>query len=78
LHLRQIAFAIGLRISGTFITFSTCGSLVLSSLASASLTVGIFGTTVGSSALYTIRAVCLSSAAEEVPSPNSGTTTGSI
>jgi hypothetical protein len=61
-------------ISGTFITFSTYSSSALSSLA----LVGTFDITVSSSVLCAIEAVCLASAAEEGPSPNSGTMAGSI
>jgi hypothetical protein len=68
----------GLRISGVFTVFSTFDSSALSSLVSAGPTVGTFGTTIDSSALYTIGAVCFGSAVEEVPSPNLGTTAGSI
>jgi hypothetical protein len=68
----------GLRISGIFFVSSAYGSSALSSLDMVGLTVGTFGTTVGSSVLCTIKAAFSASAAEEVPAPNSGTTTGSI
>jgi hypothetical protein len=72
------AYAGGLRISGIFTDFSTFGSSAVSSLALAGLTVGTFGTTIDSSALCTMGAACFAWAVEEVPSPNSGTTVGSI
>jgi hypothetical protein len=57
----------GLRISGIFIVSSVCGSSAFSSLEMAGPTIGTFGTLVGSSALCTIGAVCVASAAEEDP-----------
>jgi hypothetical protein len=62
----------------TFIISSIRGSSALSSLALVGPTVGIFGITVVSSTLCAIGAVYLSSAVDEAPSPNLGTTTGSI
>jgi hypothetical protein len=42
------------------------------------LTVSTFGITAGSSVLCAIGKVSFVSVAEEVPAPNSGTTTGSM
>jgi hypothetical protein len=74
----SFASAGGLRISGSFTTFFTCGFSALSSLASAGPTVGTFDTTIGSSMLCAIEAIFLASATEEGPSPSSGTLVGSM
>jgi hypothetical protein len=68
----------GLRIFGIFIISSTFAFSTLSTLASTDLAMGIFGVTVASLVLYAIEAVSVASAAEEDPTPNSGTTTGSV
>jgi hypothetical protein len=72
------ASAGGLRIFGSITVFSNFGSLAASSLASADPTIGTFGTTIDPSALRVAGAACFTLAAEEVPSPNSGTTAVSI
>jgi hypothetical protein len=63
---------------GNTIVFYNSGSLATPSLASADPTIGTVGTTVDPSALRTAGAACSASAAEEVPSPNSGTIVVSI
>jgi hypothetical protein len=68
----------GLSISGIFIVSSVYGFSAFSSLEMVGPTIGTFDITVGSSALCTIGAVCVASAAEEDPTPKSGTMVGSI
>jgi hypothetical protein len=68
----------GLRLSDIFIISSIYGPSALSSLALADSTVGIVGTTIGSSVLCTIGTISFASTAEEVPLPNSGITAGSM
>jgi hypothetical protein len=72
------ASAGGLRIFGSITVFSNYGSLATPSLASADPTIGTFGTAVDPLALRMAGAACSTSAAEEVPSPNLGTTVVSI
>jgi hypothetical protein len=74
----SFAFVGGLRIYGIFIISSIGGSSALSYLALVGPTVCVFGITAGSSTLCVIGAICLASVVEEDPSPNLGTTAGSM
>jgi hypothetical protein len=74
----NFASAGGLKISGIYTISSIFGSSALPILISTSPTVSTFGITVGSSVICALGTVSFVSAAEEVPSPNSGITAGSI
>jgi hypothetical protein len=69
----------GLKISGTFISsIFDSSTLPFSAFVPTSSAEGIFGSVAGSSILYAEGTVSFVLAAEEVPSPNSGITAGSM
>jgi hypothetical protein len=75
-----VATVQGLKFSGIFATSSIFdpSALSLSAFVSTSSTEGNFGIIAGSSVLYAGGTISFVLAAEEVPSPNSGITVGSM